>query len=242
MRVNPHADTGSRLKQTNSPEILAFYEGIQGLESESCRVWKIDVACTILRLSRCHCGRFKMRTLDRTEELTVSEYQHLIEAGIIQEDERVELWEGYLRDMSPVGAKHSAMVRTVVRVFNRVFNDQYLVNGQDPIVLSDRTQPQPDVTLLRLQEDNYITYLPTVADVVLLVEVSDSTLAFDLGVKVPRYAKAGIPEVWIIDTNALTLTQFQTPQDEIYTEARTYQRGDTITTLGATFSVSDLLR
>jgi len=183
-----------------------------------------------------------MRTLDRTEVLTVAEYQQLIEAGIIEEDERVELWDGFLRDMSPVGAKHSAFVGTITRVFNRVFDGQYLVRTQDPIVFSDKTQPQPDVTLLRLQADNYITQLPTVADVVLLVEVSDSTLAFDLGVKVPRYAKARMPEVWVIDINALTLTQFQTPQDDIYTEARTYQRGETITTLEEPFSVSDLLR
>jgi Uma2 family endonuclease len=183
-----------------------------------------------------------MRTLDRTEELTVTEYQQLIEAGIIGEDERVELWEGYLRDMSPVGAIHSAVVGTVTHAFYRTFADRYLVRVQDPIVLSNRSQPQPDVILLRLREDNYISELPTAADVVLLVEVSDSTLAFDLGVKVPRYAKAGVPEVWIIDANAFTLTQFQSPQDEIYTAARTYQRSDTITTLGTTFSVSDLLR
>ena len=183
-----------------------------------------------------------MRTLDRTEALTVAEYQQLIEAGIIQEDERVELWDGRVRDMSPVGYKHSSIVRTVNRVFSRVLGDRYLVNIQDPILLPDDTQPQPDVTLLLLREDNYGSQLPTWKDVVLLVEVSDSTLAFDLSVKVPRYAEVGIPEVWVIDVNALTLTQFLTPQDEIYTEARTYQCGETITTLGEPFLINDLLR
>lgn len=183
-----------------------------------------------------------MRTLDRTDELTVTEYHQLIEAGIIEEDERVELWEGTLRDMSPVGAIHSAVVGTITGVFHHTFRNRYLVRSQDPIVLSNRSQPQPDVTLLRLREDNYISELPTAADVVLVVEVSDSTLAFDLGVKTPRYAQAGIPETWIIDVNALTLTQFLTPVEGLYTVAKTYQRGESITTLGVVLGVGDLLR
>lgn len=183
-----------------------------------------------------------MRTLDQTDELTVTEYQQMVETGMIDEDERVELWEGQLRDMSPVGAIHSAVVGTITRVFYRTFDNRYLVRVQDPIVLSDRSQPQPDVTLLQLREDNYISELPTAADVVLVVEISDSTLAFDLGAKVPRYAEGGIPETWIVDVNAFTLTQFHTPVNGMYTAAKTYQRGEMLTTLGVELAVSDLLR
>lgn len=183
-----------------------------------------------------------MKTLDKTEQLTLVEYHQLIEAGILHEDERIELWDGRLYEMSPVGAKHSGMVKRVDRWFTKVFDEQYLVHVQDPIVLPDNTQPQPDVTLLRWREDTYFESLPTYQDVLLLVEVSDSTLAYDLSIKVPRYPEVGIPEVWVIDVNALTLTHFHTPENGVYTIAKTYHAKDTIAVLGVTFPLTDILR
>jgi len=130
---------------------------------------------------------------------TAEEYFRMGEAGILQEDDRVELIEGEIVEMSPIGSRHAACVNRLVKLFVREVGDSGIVGAQNPVLLPDYSGPQPDVAVLRLREDFYAEAHPTPGDVLLLIEVSDTTLRYDREVKLPLYALAGILEVWIVD-------------------------------------------
>src|SRR5438552_13539404 len=130
---------------------------------------------------------------------TVSDYYRMAEAGIIREDERVELLNGEIVQMSPTGSNHSACVARLYTLMFRLVGNNALVWAQNPISLSELSEPVPDVALLKPRSDFYAKRHPQPSDVLLLIEVSDSTLKYDRRVKVPSYAQAGIPEVWIVN-------------------------------------------
>lgn len=133
---------------------------------------------------------------------TVAEFERMGEAGIFREDSRLELIEGEIVEMSPIGSHHAACVNFLSRFLNRAVGDVALVSTQNPIQLDDFSEPQPDVALLRLSDDFYRHAHPTPADVLLVIEVADTTVEYDRLVKVPLYAKAGIKEVWLINLPA----------------------------------------
>ncbi len=156
--------------------------------------------------------------------------------------ERVELLEGEIRAMSPVGPLHVSVVSRLIRLFAPLVGDRYQLNVQSPIFLSESSEPEPDLVLCYSRPDFYAARLPGSADIALLVEVSDTTLRYDRMEKLPLYAAAGIPEVWIVDVNARRIEQYHTPKMGAYSESRVLAEGDSITAmLGITFDLADVL-
>ncbi len=144
---------------------------------------------------------------------TVAEYHRMAEVGIFAPDERVELLDGQIIPMSPIGSQHAAHVRRLQELFSafRSTELRYAISVQNPIRLGQHSEPEPDIALLRPRADYYAEAHPTAADVYLVVEVADSSLAYDQQQKVPRYAAAGIAEVWVLDVLAARLTVYRQP-------------------------------
>ncbi len=183
-------------------------------------------------------------TLTQTDRrlFSVSDYHKMAQAGVFAPDERVELLEGELRRMSPVGGKHIRIVANLTRALVHALSPQYDILVQSPIRLSDYSEPQPDAAVIRRFEQCDDPNVPPAADVFLVVEVSDSTLAFDRDVKVPLYAAAGIPEVWLIDVQKEAVAQYLEPQDGEYRRYTLWRGGEMIPSpTGAAIAVSDLL-
>jgi Uma2 family endonuclease len=123
----------------------------------------------------------------------------MAEAGILTENDRVELLDGEIVEMTPIGPVHANRVLLLTHLFVLTFGDIAWVASQNPVALSDLSEPQPDFALLRRHPEGYPNDNPWASDVLLIVEVCDTSLARDRRVKVPLYAQAGIPEVWLID-------------------------------------------
>lgn len=132
-------------------------------------------------------------------ELSVEDYHRLGEAGVLAADSRVELIDGALVGMAPIGSVHASVVSQLTTDFARSLGDRAIVWTQNPVQLGPRSEPQPDILLLRPRPDAYRTGLPTAPDVLLLIEVSDASLHYDRSVKLPLYARHGVREVWVID-------------------------------------------
>ena len=159
--------------------------------------------------------------------LTVDEYQRMGEAGIFHEDDRVELLDGELYLMPPISGEHSRGVRYLDWTFNRRLGDRAIVDTQNPVRLSDYSEPQPDLVLLRPRADFYRT-TPRPEDVLLLVEVAVSSLDYDRIEKLPRYARAGIPEVWIANFRDRQIEVYREPTADGYAWQAVYRPGDSV--------------
>lgn len=162
-------------------------------------------------------------------QFTIRDYHRMGETGIFTEDDRVELLNGQIYTVSPVGSKHAACVKRINRSFGRNLADEAIVSVHNPVVLNDYSEPEPDVALLFYRDDFYEERLPTAADVLLLIEVSDATLRFDKDVKLPLYAQSAIPEVWIIDLKKACIEVYVNPRDGAYQEQQTRKRGQELT-------------
>lgn len=158
---------------------------------------------------------------------TRSEYHTMLEAGILHEDDRVELIEGEIWEMSPIGSKHAACVDRLNMVLAASLQGRAIVRVQSPIGLNDLSEPQPDLAVLRFRSDFYTEDHPTPGDVVLLIEVADSTLAKDRS-KIELCARHGIPEAWLVNlkNNVLEIHRRPTPQG--YKMIRKLRRGETV--------------
>jgi Uma2 family endonuclease len=159
-------------------------------------------------------------------KLSVDDYHRMGEAGILAPDSRVELIEGEIIDMAPIGSQHAGVVNLLNRFFVRSVGDAGLVSIQNPVRLSNHTEPQPDVLVLRPRADDYRSQLPTAADVLLLIEVADSSAAYDSRVKIPLYARHGIPEVWLFDLTAQQLEIYTIPGSTGYGQRRRLGKDD----------------
>ncbi|MCC8998082.1 MAG: Uma2 family endonuclease [Candidatus Contendobacter sp.] len=144
--------------------------------------------------------------------ITVEEYHQMGEAGIFGEDDRLELLEGELFDMAPIGSMHVSTLNRFVHLLYPA-RDQAIVSVQNPVALSD-SEPQPDIALLKL--GNYWDRLPTAEDVLLLIEVADSTAQHDREKKIPLYARCGIVETWLVDVKAKRVEIYREPSPEGY--------------------------
>ncbi len=131
--------------------------------------------------------------------LSVQKYRRMIEAGILGEDDRIELIEGELTVMPPVNPQHAGKVTRLTRIFSERTGDSALVSVQNPLVLGDRSELQTDLMLLRPRKDFYETANPGPEDVLLVVEIADTSLEYDRNVKIPLYAANGIPEVLLVN-------------------------------------------
>ncbi|MBI4203087.1 MAG: Uma2 family endonuclease [Chloroflexi bacterium] len=160
---------------------------------------------------------------------SVEEYVKMAEAGILTGDDRVELLEGEIVEMPPIGSPHGGTVGYLHDFFSVRLQGQAIAFSQNSMRLSDLSMPQPDIALVRWQEDYYRRSHATPADVYLLIEVGDSTIAFDRQQKTPMYARAGIPEVWLVDLNAQHVEVYRGPTPQGYTDVRILGRGSALT-------------
>jgi Uma2 family endonuclease len=148
--------------------------------------------------------------------LTVTDFHRMGEAGILHEDDRVELIEGELIDMAPIGSRHASKVIQLTALFNALLSGRAIVSPQNPVRLGTYSEPQPDIAILRFRDDYYAAALPQPEDVLLLVEVADTTLQYDRDIKMPLYARHGIPEVWLVDVQHERVEMYLEPGSDGY--------------------------
>ena len=175
---------------------------------------------------------------------TVEAYEAMAERGIFQPDDRVELLAGEIVEMSPIGTRHAATVNRLTRLFIAALGDRAMVAIQNPVALPPYSEPEPDVAIVRGCDRDYLNAHPRPADILLLIEVADSSLLIDRNVKVPIYAQAGVPELWIVDLTNYRIEVYCLPSNGRYTTMRTAHRGETLTPSQLpewTFQVHDLL-
>jgi Uma2 family endonuclease len=157
---------------------------------------------------------------------TVAEFERMGEAGIFAKDARLELIEGEIVELSPIGSRHLACVNFLSRFLNRTLGDMAIVSTQNPVRLDDYSEPQPDIALLRLRDDFYRHKLPAPPDVLLIIEVSDTTVVYDRLVKVPLYAKGGITELWLVNLPAEQIEIYAEPEGDAYQIIKQVKRGE----------------
>lgn len=156
---------------------------------------------------------------------SVAEFHKLAETGFFIEDDRIELIEGELIEMAPIGSDHSGRVNRLNHTFTAALSDKAIVAVQNPIVLDSNNEPQPDLALLRWRNDFYQAANPTAEDVLLVIEVADSSVRLDRDVKVPLYARFAIPEVWLLDLTKRRLEVYRQPVDGEYSDIKHYREG-----------------
>jgi Uma2 family endonuclease len=159
---------------------------------------------------------------------TLEDLERMVEAGIISVDERVELIGGEVVEMMAIGHRHAACVKRLNRIFSLGLGERVVVGVQDPVRLQAVEGPQPDLTIALPRADFYASGHPTPEDILLLIEVSDSSLPYDRATKVPLYARHGVRELWLVDLSAEVVEVHRRPTREGYTEARQLRRGDSI--------------
>jgi Uma2 family endonuclease len=162
---------------------------------------------------------------------TVQEYHLMSEAGVFSDRERVELIEGEIIQMAAIGRRHAARVDRLARMFSRIPESLVIFRVQNPICLNDNSEPQPDIALVQPRADFYEESLPNSKDILLLVEVADSTVNYDRDVKVPNYARSGIQEVWLWDLETNCLEVYRNPTANGYTSMQKFERGQQISPL-----------
>lgn len=167
----------------------------------------------------------------KRRRFTVAELLHLAKIGFLGDDERVELIRGEIVEMSPISEGHASSVMRLTSLLSTEFGQRALLNVQNPIQLDDDTLPQPDVALLRPRDDFYSRRHPGPEDVLLLIEVSDTTLPYDRRVKAALYSAAGVLEYWIINLPKRIIEVYRQPQPEGYRTMTRYAPGETLSPL-----------
>jgi len=155
--------------------------------------------------------------------VTTSEWHKMGEYNIFPPTARMELIEGEIIEMPPIGPTHAGCVFNLIELFTTQKGKTAFINIQNPIQLSNFSEPEPDVVLLRPDSQLYKTGHPTARDILLLIEVSDSTINYDRNTKIPLYARDGIIECWIVDINAKTVEVYLNPTKNGYTDKRIFQ-------------------
>ncbi len=167
-----------------------------------------------------------MAVVLKRRRFTVGEYHRMGETGILSEDDRVELIEGEIVEMTPIGSRHAGTVARIGHFFSQRLGERIIVWVQNPVQLPlQDSEPQPDVTLLRPRSDFYTRSHPQAGDVFLLIEVMDASVERDRRVKLPLYATAEIPEVWLVDLNTDRVEVYRQPAAGGYGDARVVERG-----------------
>lgn len=157
---------------------------------------------------------------------TVGEYHRMAEAGIFSETDRVELIEGEILSMSPIGSLHAACVKRLNKLLGQLVGQNAIVSVQDPVRLDDFSEPEPDIALLRPRDDFYAQSHPRASDVLLIIEIADTSVDYDRNIKLPTYARSGIPEVLIVNLPAETVEAYSDPVNANYQRTRLYKRGE----------------
>ena len=180
----------------------------------------------------------------KKRNFSVDDYYHLADVGILDEDDRIELIDGEIIVMSPINSPHASGVKAFTKEFYKKVGDSVIVSVQDPIHLNDNTEPQPDIALLRYRDDLYANAHPTPDDILLLVEVADSSLERDREKAKKTYAKHGIPELWIANLRDEVVERYLSPKPDGYGDVKVFNRGDAISLEllpDVEFAVDDIL-
>lgn len=156
-------------------------------------------------------------------------YHRMGTSGIFPDDMHVELIEGDIVDMSPIGSRHAGTVMRLIRLFSQLSDKVALLNVQNPIEAGKFSEPQPDLSLLTPRDDDYTESLPTADDVLLVIEVADTSVSYDREIKIPLYAKGGIPEAWIIDLNQNCIEVYRNQSPGGYKSRRRFDPGESVT-------------
>ena len=179
-----------------------------------------------------------------SHRFTVEEYHRMAETGVLKPDARVELLDGEIIDMPPIGPSHGGSTNRLIDTFASLARKRWIVSAQNPIHLGEHSEPQPDLMLLKPSPDYYTRRHPRPEDVFLLIEVSDTTLMLDRDEKLPAYGRAGIPEVWILNLSERKLEIYREPHFAGYASQKIVRAGDKAAPLAfpdAVVNVGELL-
>jgi Uma2 family endonuclease len=157
---------------------------------------------------------------------TVKDYHRMAETGVLRPDARVELLDGRIIDMSPIGPFHGGVTDHLLEIFTTASRGRWRTSVQNPLHLDEHSEPQPGLMLLKPAADYYRKRHPVPGDVFLLVEVSDTTLELDREEKLPSYGRAGIAETWIVDLNHATIEVYREPHFTGYGSKTILRPGD----------------
>lgn len=161
-----------------------------------------------------------MSALPARRPFNLTEYYKLLESGVLTEDDRVELIDGEIITMCPIDPRHAASVKRLIAFLNRKIGRLAIIGAQDPIHLNQFSAPQPDISILKYRDDFYASGHPEPEDILVAIEVADSSVNYDRQVKFPRYAQAGIPEAWLVDLVNDRIEVHALPNEGVYQEVR----------------------
>lgn len=164
----------------------------------------------------------------RARRFSVEEYHQMVRAGILKEDDRVELLEGEIIEMTPIGPRHAVCVAGLTEHFARSVAPRAVVWGRSPIRLGPYSEPQPDVALLRPPRTRYADAHPGPSDILLVIEVGDTTVEDDRTRKIPIYARASIREAWLVNLPGESIEVYRDPARDGYRDVRTVRRGESL--------------
>lgn len=164
-------------------------------------------------------------TVPTRRRFTIYEYHRMADAGVLTEDDRVELLDGEIVEMSPIGSRHAGIVDRLNMLFARRLGRHAIVRVQNPIVLDDYSEPQPDLTILRARPDYYVGAHPRPGDVLLAIEVMDASVSYDRTLKLPLYAKKNLRELWLIDLPSEAVEVYRRPSASGYRDGQRFARG-----------------
>jgi Uma2 family endonuclease len=159
---------------------------------------------------------------------TTEEYELMIEKGVLTEDDRVELIRGEIVEMAPMGVRHRACVARLDEILHELLGRRVTIFVQSPIRLPNSSEPEPDIAVLKRSDDAYAAERASTSDIILLVEVADSTLTTDRVAKVPLYADAGLPQVWIVNLQEDVIEVYSQPRSNTYVSVRRVGRGEVV--------------
>ncbi|MBC7795385.1 MAG: Uma2 family endonuclease [Pyrinomonadaceae bacterium] len=177
--------------------------------------------------------------------ITVADYDRMIEHGILTENDRVELMNGRIVNQMPKGTRHTSITSRLNRFFVRLFGESAIVRVQDPMILDDLSEPEPDLVVAKPNDSEYLTHHPKPEDVLLIVEISDSTLLYDREEKGAKYAEANIAHYVLIDLQNSTIEDYRNPSANGYETKQTLRVGQSFNLVAfpeITVNVDEILR
>lgn len=164
-------------------------------------------------------------------QFTVKQFHQMAESGILSENERVELIRGEMIDMSPIGRRHAGCVNRLVNLLIQLLGKRIILAPQNPVELNETSEPQPDIALLKPRPDFYRNSHPQPEDIFLLIEMADTTVKYDREVKIPLYAEANIPEVWLVDVNQEIIEVYRNSLEGIYQDVQKLTKNQSLSIL-----------
>lgn len=181
-------------------------------------------------------------TTTQLKTWTVQDYYRMSKAGVLKPDERTELIDGKIFLMAAKNPPHSAITKTAADYLRNLLREKADVRIQEPVHLGDRSEPEPDIALVRIEPRNYIERHPIPSEIFLIIEVADTTLNFDRKVKAAIYARSGIADYWIVDVNGERVFVFRRPDSEKYLEKTVFEKNGVLNPLAFPETAIDFCR